>query len=92
VRAPVVKVGEKESAQDIAELQRRLKEEEQQLRSREDSLKIQEADFKALQRKNQKALQKESKVSDAQLRIEQGKVANLEKRLYTSDEPFEPCS
>lgn len=77
---------ETESRKEKDELQRRLKEEQCQLRDREDSLKIREADLKAQQLKNQKALQKESKVSDAQLRIEQSKVADLEKRLHTSDD------
>jgi hypothetical protein len=77
---------ETESRKEKDELQRRLKEEQRQLRDREDSLKIREADFKALQRKNHKVSQKESKVFDAQLRIEQSKAADLEKRLHTSDE------
>jgi DNA repair exonuclease SbcCD ATPase subunit len=77
---------EAESRKKNNELQSEVRTKERQLRDREEGLKIQEADFKALQWKNQKTLQKESKVSDAQLRIEQDKVADLEKRLHTSNE------
>jgi hypothetical protein len=77
---------EAESRKKNDELRSEIRTKERQLRDREEGLKIQEADFKALQWKNQKTLQKESKVSDAQLRIEQDKVADLEKRLHTSNE------
>jgi cell division septum initiation protein DivIVA len=83
---------EAESRKKNNELQSEVRTKERQLRDREEGLKIQEADFKALQWKNQKTLQKESKVSDAQLRIEQGKVADLEKRSTHPTKPFEPCS
>jgi hypothetical protein len=83
---------EAESRKKNDELRSEIRTKERQLRDREEGLKIQEADFKALQRKNQKTLQKESKVSDAQLRIEQGKVADLEKRSTHPTKPFEPCS
>ena len=80
---------EAESRKKNDELRSEIRTKERQLRDREEGLKIQEADFKALQRKNQKTLQKESKVSDAQLRIEQEKVADLEKRLHTSDDALQ---
>ena len=77
---------EAESRKKNDELRSEIRTKERQLRDREEGLKIQEADFKALQRKNQKTLQKESKVSDAQLRIEQEKVADLETRPNKSNE------
>ncbi len=90
--AQLEKLKKETDPRNAAELEKSMKDRERRVKEQEEALRTQQEEFRGRQRKSQKGTHKESKTAEAQLtkqlREEQQKVLELEKKLNSSCQAY----